>query len=62
MLGLFLLALLLPSCGGGASNGGDGGGGDQQQGAQPGTCPITVTGTSGTLTDPAPSTVVLVVN
>jgi hypothetical protein len=49
LLGLFLLALLLPSCGGGGSNGGGGGGG-QQQGTQPGTYTITVTGTSCTVT------------
>jgi hypothetical protein len=60
LLGLFLLALLLPSCGGGGSNGGGGGGG-QQQGTQPGTYTITVTGTSGTLSHQA-STVTLVVN
>jgi hypothetical protein len=62
LLGLFLLALLLPSCGGGGSNGGGGGGGGgQQQGTQPGTYTITVTGTSGTLSHQA-STVTLVVN
>jgi hypothetical protein len=61
VLALFLLALLLPSCGGG-SNGGGGGGGGQQQGTQPGTYTITVTGTSGTLSHPAPSTVTLIVN
>jgi hypothetical protein len=60
LLGLFLLALLLPSCGGGGSNGGGGGG--QQQGTQPGTYTITVTGTSGTLSHQAPSTVTLVVS
>jgi hypothetical protein len=59
LLGLFLLALLLPSCGGGGSNGGGTGG--QQQGTQPGTYTITVTGTSGTLSHQA-STVTLVVN
>jgi hypothetical protein len=64
LLGLFLLAFLLPSCGGGGSNGGGGGGGGggQQQGTQPGTYTITVTGTSGTLSHPAPSTVTLVVS
>jgi hypothetical protein len=62
LLGLFLLALLLPSCGGGGSNGGGGGGGGQQQGTKPGTYTITVTGTSGTLSHAAPSTVTLVVN
>jgi hypothetical protein len=62
LLGLFLLAFLLPSCGGGGSNGGGGGGGSQQQGTQPGTYTITVTGTSGTLSHAAPSTVTLVVN
>ena len=61
LLGLFLLALLLASCGGGGSNGG-GGGGQQQHGTQPGTYTITVTGTSGTLSHTAPSTVTLVVN
>ena len=61
LLGLFLLALLLPSCGGGGSNGGGGGGG-QQQGTQPGTYTITVTGASGSLSHAAPSTVTLVVN
>ncbi|MGA8212059.1 MAG: hypothetical protein WB799_00595 [Candidatus Sulfotelmatobacter sp.] len=63
LLGVFLLALLLPSCGGGGSNGGGGGGsGGQQQGTKPGTYAITVTGTSGTLSHQAPSTVTLVVN
>jgi hypothetical protein len=70
LLGLFLLAFLLLSCGGGGNNGG-GGCGDsctQQQGTQPGTYTITVTGTSGTvgtsgyLTHTAPSTVTLVVS
>jgi hypothetical protein len=61
LLGLFLLAFLLPSCGGAGSNGGGGGGGGQQQGTQPGTYTITVTGTSGTLSHPAPSTITLVV-
>ena len=61
--GLLLLALLLPSCGGGGSNGGGGGGGGgQQQGTQPGTYTITVTGTSGALSNQAPSTVTLVVS
>jgi hypothetical protein len=65
LLGLLLLALLLPSCGGGGSNGGSsggGGGGGQQQGTTPGTYTITITGTSGTLSHAAPSTVTLVVN
>ncbi len=65
LLGLLLLAFLLPSCGGGGSNGGGGGGGGgsgQQQGTQPGTYTITVTGTSGTLSHQAPSTVTLVVS
>jgi len=54
LLGLVLLAFLLPSCGGGGSNGGGGGGGGgQQQGTQPGTYTITVTGTSGTLSHQA---------
>jgi hypothetical protein len=61
LLGLFLLALLLPSCGGGGNNGGGGNGG-QLQGTQPGTYTITVTGTSGTLSHQASSTVTLVVN
>jgi len=65
VLGSFLLVLLLPSCGGGGSNGGGGGGGGgggQQQGTQPGTYTITVTGTSGTLSHQAPSTITLVVS
>lgn len=63
LLGLFLLALLLPSCGGGGSNGGGGGGGGGQgQGTQPGTYTITVTGTSGTLSHQAPSSITLIVN
>jgi len=39
-----------------------GGGGGQQQGTQPGTYTITVTGSSGTLSHPAPSTITLIVN
>jgi hypothetical protein len=67
LLGLLLLALLLPSCGGGGVNGsggggGGGGGGGQGQGTKPGTYTITVTGTSGALSHAAPSTVTLVVN
>jgi len=64
LLGLLLLTFLLPSCGGGGSNGGGsgGGGGGQQQGTQPGTYTITVTGTSGTLSHPAPSAITLIVN
>jgi hypothetical protein len=65
LLGLLLLAFLLPSCGGGGSNGGGGGGGGgggQQQGTQPGTYTVTVTGTAGTLSHQAPSTVTLVVS
>ena len=65
VLGLILLALLLPSCGAAGSNGGGGGGGGgggQQQGTQPGTYTITVTGTSGTLSHQAPSTITLVVS
>jgi len=64
LLGLVLLVLLLPSCGSAGSNGGGGGGGggQQQQGTQPGTYTITVTGTSGTLSQQAASTVTLVVN
>jgi hypothetical protein len=61
LLGLFLLALLLPSCGGGTGNGGGGGIGGQQQGTQPGTYTITVSGTSGILVHQA-STITLVVN
>jgi hypothetical protein len=62
-MGLFVIALLLASCGGGGSNGGGGGGGGgQQQGTQPGTYTITVTGTSGTLSHQALSTVTLIVN
>ena len=65
LLGLLLLALLLPSCGGGGVNGGGGGGGGgggQGQGTKPGTYTITVTGASGALSHAAPSTVTLVVN
>jgi hypothetical protein len=62
LLGLLLLALLLPSCGARGINGGGGGGGGQQQGTQPGTYTITVTGSSGTLSHPAPSTITLIVN
>ncbi len=68
LIGFFLLALLLPSCGAAGSNGGGGGGGGgaggggQQQGTQPGTYTITVTGTSGTLTHQAPSTITLVLS
>jgi hypothetical protein len=60
LLGLFLLAFTLVSCGGGTGNGGGGGG--QQQGTQPGTYTITVTGTSGALSQQAASTVTLVVS
>ncbi len=60
LIGLFLLALLLTSCGGGTGNGGGGGGG-QQQGTQPGTYSITVTGASGALVHQA-SAITLVVN
>jgi hypothetical protein len=59
LLELLLLGLLLTSCGGGGSNGGGGGGG-QQQGTQAGTYTITVTGTSGTLSHQAPSTILIV--
>jgi hypothetical protein len=60
LLGLFLLAWLLVSCGGGGSNGGSTSGG-QVQSAQPGTYSITVTGASGTLSHQAPP-VTLIVN
>jgi hypothetical protein len=59
LLELLLLGLLLTSCGGGGSNGGGGGGGPQQ-GTQAGTYTITVTGTSGTLSHQAPSTILIV--
>ncbi len=65
LIALFLLGLLLASCGGGGSNGGGGGPGGvgtQQQGTQPGTYSITVTGTSGTLSHQASSTVTLIVS
>ncbi|MGB7600230.1 MAG: hypothetical protein WBM24_07995, partial [Candidatus Sulfotelmatobacter sp.] len=64
LFALFLLGLLLSSCGGGGANGGSGGGnggGTQQQGTQPGTYTIIVTGTSGTLSHNA-ATVTLVVS
>ncbi|MGC2822328.1 MAG: hypothetical protein WA198_21735, partial [Candidatus Sulfotelmatobacter sp.] len=66
LLGLFLLGLLLSSCGGGGTNGSGGGGGGgggvggQQQGTQPGTYTITVIGTSGTLTHQAAAVTLLV--
>jgi hypothetical protein len=59
VLGLFLLAFTLLSCGGGTGNGGGGG---QQQGTQPGTYTITVTGTSGALSQQAAAPVTLVVS
>ncbi len=64
LLALLLLTLPLPSCGAAGSNGGGGGGGGggQQQGTQPGTYTITVTGTSGTLSHQAPSTITLLVS
>jgi hypothetical protein len=63
LLGLLVLALLLNSCGAAGSNGGGSGGtGGQQQGTKPGTYTITITGTSGTLSHQAPSTVTLIVN
>jgi hypothetical protein len=64
LLALLLVTLPLPSCGAAGSNGGGGGGGGggQQQGTQPGTYTITVTGTSGTLSHQAPSTITLVVS
>jgi len=65
LIALFLLGMLLASCGGGGSNGsagsGGGGVGGQQQGTQPGTYTVSITGSSGTLTHQAPSTVILVV-
>lgn len=60
LLGLFVLALLLNSCGAAGKNGSGGGG--QQKGTNPGTYTITVTGASGTLSHQAPSTVTLIVN
>jgi hypothetical protein len=64
LIALFLLSLLLTSCGGAGTNGGGGGGGGggQQQGTQPGTYTITVTGTSDALSHPAASTVTLIVS
>ena len=59
LLGLFLLALLLPSCGGGGSNGGGGSAG-QGQGTQPGTYAIIVTGSAGTLIQQSPSATLIV--
>jgi hypothetical protein len=59
LLGLFLLALWLPSCGGGGSNGF---GADPLQGAKTGTYTITVTGTSGTLSHQPSSAATLIVN
>ena len=64
MLGLFLLAWLLTSCGGGGTNGGGGGGGGsggQQQGTPPGTYTISVIGTSEALTHQS-SPITLIVN
>ena len=63
LTGLFLVALLVTSCGGGGTNGGGGGGGGggQHQGTQPGTYSIVVTGTSGALSRNA-AAVTLVVN
>jgi hypothetical protein len=66
LIGLFLLGLLLTSCGGGGSNGGSsvtaggGGGIGQQQGTQPGTYLITVTASSGTLSHQAPTVTLIV--
>jgi hypothetical protein len=64
LLGLFLLAFTLLSCGGGTGNngGGGGGGGGLQQGTQPGTYTITVTGASGALSHQAAAPVTLVVS
>jgi hypothetical protein len=54
LIALFVLALLLGSCGGGGSNGGSGGGGGgQQHGTQPGTDTMTLIGISGTLSHPS---------
>jgi hypothetical protein len=65
LIALFILALLLGSCGGGGSNGGSGGsgggGGGQQHGRQPGTDTMTVIGISGTLSHQS-ATVTLIVN
>jgi len=62
---LFLLGLLLTSCGGGGSNGGSGGGGGgggggQQQGTQPGTYTVTVAATSGAVSHQAASVTLIV--
>ncbi|MGH9493880.1 MAG: hypothetical protein ACRD3B_02685 [Candidatus Sulfotelmatobacter sp.] len=64
LFGLFMLALLLPSCGEAGPNTSTtqtGGGGQQQQGTQPGTYTIMVTGTSGSLSHQA-TAVTLIVN
>ena len=61
LLGLFLLAVLLSSCGGGGINGGSSSSG-QLQGTQPGTYVVTVTGTSGALSHQTLSTTILIVN
>jgi hypothetical protein len=63
LLALFTLALLLTSCAGGTGTTSGSGGGTQtqtQQGTQPGTYTITVTGTSGTISQAG--TVTLIVN
>lgn len=62
-----MLALLLNSCGGGGSNGGGTGGGGgggigtQIQGTKPGTYTITITGTSGSVSNQS-SPVTLIVS
>lgn len=62
LIALFVLALLLGSCGGGGSNpGSGGGGGGQQHGTQPGTDTMRVIGISGTLSHQS-ATVTLIVN
>ncbi|MFY9978227.1 MAG: hypothetical protein WA252_03675 [Candidatus Sulfotelmatobacter sp.] len=67
LFALLMLALLLNSCGGGGSNGGGTGGGGgggigtQIQGTKPGTYTITITGTSGSVSNQS-SPVTLIVS